>query len=124
LQRLLEDEGLAWPSPQKRSQQHLSAYNPYALHARGVEQPLAASYQVALVLYHLAQRRGFRSNRKGGGEAEQATMSVIAEGSTKTGMRGVKQLRIAMRKHGLKTYGQYFYQELQQGRPVRGTTYT
>lgn len=50
---------LVAPQNRGRLQQHL----PYVLRARALDAPLTA-HQLGRALYHLAQRRGFRSNRR------------------------------------------------------------
>lgn len=57
--------------------------NPYELRAKGLEQKLTP-LELGRVLYHIAQRRGFRSNRKGG-DGEQKTLN---EGSADRGIVG------------------------------------
>lgn len=57
--------------------------NPYELRAKGLEEKLTP-LELGRVLYHIAQRRGFRSNRKGG-DGEQKTLH---EGSADRGIVG------------------------------------
>jgi len=71
---------------------------PYALRAKGLDQPLSA-HEVGRVIYHMAQRRGFLSNRKAPeredekpGEVKKATQALEAE----------------IKAAGCRTLGEYF----------------
>lgn len=75
--------------------------NPYELRAKGLLEKLT-QYELGRILYHIAQRRGFRSNRKGG-DGEQKTLH---EGSAKRGIVGYdnpedpNSTRALIAKHG------------------------
>ncbi|WFB35188.1 HNH endonuclease domain-containing protein [Kiritimatiellota bacterium B12222] len=62
-------------------------------------------YRLGRALYHLAQRRGYKSNRLSGDEKEGAVISAIKE---------KKEAR------GNRTLGQYFYEECQGKKAMRG----
>ncbi len=80
-------------------------WEPYYLRKKCVETK-AEKHEVGRALYHIAQRRGFLSNRK---ETTKAT-----DGKVST---SIDELSNAM---GDKTLGQYFYELKQAGEKVRG----
>lgn len=75
LMRALVQFGLMPADEHARKQ--LQEIDPYALRARGLDQPLAP-YELGRALYHLARKRGFRSSRKDsrGEEAAKETGKV------------------------------------------------
>lgn len=83
----------------------LNNWEPYYLRKKCVEQK-CEKYEIGRALYHLAQRRGFLSNRK---ETTKATDGKVSE--------GISELSKAK---GDKTLGQYFYELKQNGEKVRG----
>jgi CRISPR-associated endonuclease Csn1 len=71
---------------------------PYLLRARALDEPLPPFY-VGRALYHLAQRRGFRSNRK-----ESAGSRKEEEGQVK---HAISELQAAITESGARTLGEY-----------------
>lgn len=69
--------------------------NPYELRAKGLQEKLTP-HQFGRILYHIAQRRGFRSNRKGG-DGEQRTLHA---GDPKKGITGYDETRDLIERHG------------------------
>lgn len=82
-----------------------ACWEPYFLRKKCVEQK-AEKYEIGRALYHIAQRRGFLSNRK---ETTKET-----DGKVKTQIDGLTK------DIGDKTLGQYFYELKQSGEKVRG----
>lgn len=80
-------------------------WEPYFLRKKCVEQK-CKPYEIGRALYHIAQRRGFLSNRK---ETTKETDGKVSE--------GISELSQAK---GNKTLGQYFYELKQAGEKVRG----
>ncbi len=80
-------------------------WEPYFLRKKCVEQK-CSPYEIGRALYHVAQRRGFLSNRK---EATKETDGKVSE--------GISELSKAK---GDKTLGQYFYELKKSGEKVRG----
>ncbi|MBP5577609.1 MAG: type II CRISPR RNA-guided endonuclease Cas9 [Treponema sp.] len=80
-------------------------WEPYFLRKKCVEQK-CKPYEIGRALYHIAQRRGFLSNRK---EATKET-----DGKVSGGISELSQAK------GDKTLGQYFYELKQAGEKVRG----
>lgn len=73
---------------------------PYWLRARALDQRLAPD-ELGRALYHLAQRRGFLSNRKATGKKE----SEEERGAVK---KGIAELEHKMEETGARTLGEYF----------------
>jgi CRISPR-associated endonuclease Csn1 len=71
---------------------------PYILRAAALDEKLEPHF-LGRALYHLAQRRGFSSNRK------QAPKKDDDEGKVK---EGIAELRKAMQEKGARTLGEYF----------------
>jgi len=87
----------------------LEGLDPYELRARGLDEALGP-HEVGRALFHLAQRRGFKSNRKtDAGDKEtseyKARMSELAR-------------RIA--ESGSRTLGEYLHRRHAKKKPVRG----
>jgi len=70
---------------------------PYLLRARALDEPLEP-YELGRALYHLAQRRGFQSNRK-------AARNDKEEGKV---LQGIGDLEKAIQAAGSRTLGEYF----------------
>lgn len=84
-------------------------WEPYFLRKKCVEQK-CEPYEIGRALYHLAQRRGFLSNRK--------DYSEESENAETKGIKGQMNELTALK--GDKTLGQYFYALKQSGEKVRG----
>lgn len=88
--------------------------NPYAYRHRCLHEPLdmsdiAQRYILGRALYHLAQRRGFLSNRKEDSESEE-------DGAVKS---GISRLTVEMNNAGVEYLGDYFYSLYQEGKRIR-----
>jgi CRISPR-associated endonuclease Csn1 len=70
--------------------------DPYEIRARALSEDLTV-HEVGRALFHLAQRRGFKSNRKSGDDKEEG--KVLEE---------IGKLEHEMREAGSKTLGQHF----------------
>jgi len=77
--------------------------NPYALRAKGLDQRLE-KIELGRVLLHLNQRRGFKSNRKGGKTKEEKGM--LAE---------ISMLARKIADSGSRTLGEYLHREIEAG---------
>ncbi|HEX5482901.1 MAG TPA: type II CRISPR RNA-guided endonuclease Cas9, partial [Terriglobia bacterium] len=71
---------------------------PYILREAALDEPLPPHY-LGRALYHLAQRRGFKSNRKAPPKEDEKPGEVA---------KGINELRDAMTKTGARTLGEYF----------------
>jgi CRISPR-associated endonuclease Csn1 len=100
----LQRHGLFPPldSPEARSLQRL---NPYELRADGLDAPLTP-HQLGRALFHLNQRRGFKSNRKTDSKDNES-------GKIK---QGIRKLIADMDQHHLRTVGEALHERLQHNR--------
>ncbi len=81
---------------------------PYALRRVALDYPLEPK-QLGRALYHLAQRRGFLSNRK----IQQDDNEGVVKG-------GISELRKEMERAGARTLGEYFSRLNLEERRIRG----
>ena len=86
----------------------LEKQDPYVLRAKGLDQALQPE-EFARALFHINQRRGFKSNRKTDKKENDS-------GALKT---AISQLRQAMQTTGCRTVGEWLYARHQQGLSVR-----
>lgn len=85
---------------EKAARKALEHLDPYALRAKALDEAVTA-YELGRALFHLNQRRGFKSNRIADGkDSEQSAM--------KTGMRALEN---ELAQYGADTLGQYQYKE-------------
>jgi CRISPR-associated endonuclease Csn1 len=70
--------------------------NPYELRRKGLDDRLEL-FEFGRILYHLTQRRGFKSNRKSGKAKEDGVV-----------IKGANALRAEMHQRGCRTIGEYF----------------
>src|SRR3546814_19974841 len=77
----------------------LAGRDPYDLRKRGLDERLEP-HEIGRALFHLNQRRGFKSNRK----AERKSGDDKESGKIAT---GAKALHIAMEEDGARTYGEF-----------------
>lgn len=117
LLRTLTEYGLMPDSEQARkelvaetsnSATHEVARNVYQLRARALDEPLPP-FHVGRVLFHLNQRRGFKSNRKTDGRDNEQGMIAT----------GVSKLGAAMDADKARTLGEFLHKRLQRGDWVR-----
>lgn len=89
----------------------LEALDPYELRARGLDKKLDP-HHLGRAIFHLNQRRGFRSSRKTdkGGDDEKE------RGKIET---GVAKLRAALTDGGFRTVGEYLWARHEDRRAVR-----
>ena len=85
---------------------------PYLLRAAALDQPLEAM-QLGRALYHLGQRRGYKSNRKQ--EAKDSEAGVV--------LSQIAELKQTMQESGARTLGEYFSSLDPEKRRIR-TRYT
>lgn len=86
----------------------LETLNPYALRAKGLDQALTPA-EFARALFHINQRRGFKSNRKTDKKDNDS-------GALKT---AISRLREAMRTENCRTVGEWLHRRDHQGQTVR-----
>lgn len=85
------------------------AQDPYQLRARGLGERLEL-HQLGRVLYHLNQRRGFKSNRKVDSQDNEAGLVYSS----------ISRIQDEMAESGSETLGQFFHNEIRRGNRVRG----
>lgn len=108
LMKSFADAGLMPADPAERKS--LEMRDPYSLRAIGLHQKLEL-HELGRVLFHLNQRRGFKSNRKTDGKDNEG--GKIKEGAAR--------LDVAMMTSGAKTYGDFLNTRLSENpnRPIR-----
>lgn len=82
-----------------RARKGVERMDPYALRMAGLDRRLTP-HELGRVLFHLNQRRGFRSNRKPGGDEEKE------QGKMK---EGVARLKASLEADGVRTLGEYLH---------------
>ncbi len=107
LMRTLVDYGLM--PEDKAERKELEKADPYALRARALDQPLQP-FELGRALFHLDQRRGFKSNRKtaGGDEKEDGKMLLA-----------ISELRRQITENGARTLGEFLARRHNHGQTVR-----
>ena len=86
----------------------LERTDPFALRAKGLDEALLPE-QFARALFHINQRRGFKSNRKTDKKEDDSSKLEAA----------ISQLRQAMQATGCRSVGEWLYARHQKGLPVR-----
>ena len=95
--------------PDKTERKELERLDPYKLRARALDEPLGP-HELGRALFHLDQRRGFKSNRKAGGDDE-------AEGKKLSASIG--ELRRKIKESGARTLGEFLAWRHERKEPVR-----
>ena len=107
LQNALAELGLAPSGKSERAR--LKALDPYDLRARALDEPLSPS-ELGRALFHLNQRRGFKSNRKTDGGGNEAEKSKMRE--------RMFNLRESVDASGARTLGEYLAARRRVGETV------
>lgn len=110
LLEVLTQHGLM-PADARERRDLARATNPYQLRAEGLARQLSLA-EFGRILFHLNQRRGFKSNRK----AERARKKDEDAGMIES---GVRQLRAEMARLSCPTLGAYLFQRSGKGEWVR-----
>ena len=85
-------------------------YPPYELRARALDDALGP-FELGRAIFHLSQRRGFKSNRKSdGGDNENEAGKTRAD---------ISELRRRMEESGARTLGEYMARRLRKGKSTR-----
>ena len=93
----------------KHERKKLEGLDPYELRARGLDEALTP-FELGRALFHLDQRRGFKSNRKAGGDDESEGRKTRA---------AISELRTQMENCRARTLGEFLARRLAEGKPVR-----
>lgn len=91
------------------SAKKLQCLNPYELRTKGLDEKLDI-YHFGRVLFHINQRRGFKSNRKSGNKKEDGLIS-----------NSVKAAKELMQKQQARTYGEFLWKRFQKMEKSRKT---
>ena len=86
----------------------LERLDPYELRTRALNERLKP-YELGRALFHLNQRRGFKSNRKVGGDEKEDGMVKVAIG----------ELRRRIEESEARTLGEYLHRQRKNGEAVR-----
>lgn len=78
----------------------LVSLDPYALRAKGLDQ-LLTRFELGRALFHLNQRRGFKSNRRTDRKAEDKDKGKIADAA--------KKLREAFEQENVRSFGEFLW---------------
>ncbi len=97
---MLEKYGL-FPAD-RFSAKKLADLNPYELRTKGLDEKLDL-YHFGRALFHLNQKRGFKSNRRSGNEKEDGLI-----------VRSVEASKKEMEKYNARTYGEFLWQRFQK----------
>lgn len=108
LMKALADAGIMPQNPDDRKV--LECLDPYALRSVGLTERLSLP-ELGRALFHINQRRGFKSNRKTDGKDNEG--GKIKEGAAR--------LDVAMMASGTKTYGAFLHQRMTDApdQPIR-----
>ena len=95
---LLADLGLMPADPAQR--RALASLDPYPLRARGLDEPLSP-FELGRALFHLNQRRGFKSNRRADRKGDDKEKGKIAQAANR--------LREVLKAEGVRTFGEFLW---------------
>jgi CRISPR-associated endonuclease Csn1 len=109
----LRENGLL-PVSDKELKNLLSEKDPYQIRARGLDEKLEL-HEFGRVLFHLNQRRGFKSNRKTGEANEK---SKIAKGDKNH--KGANEIKNTIKEDKIRTIGEYFAKIGSEKSRIRG----
>jgi CRISPR-associated endonuclease Csn1 len=93
----------------EKDRKKLEILNPYEFRAKGVSSKISL-FELGRALFHLDQRRGFKSNRKSD-KSDKDEKGKVAEAS--------KRLNDELNQRGFTTLGEYLYDVLKKGESVR-----
>ncbi|TXL77613.1 type II CRISPR RNA-guided endonuclease Cas9 [Vineibacter terrae] len=111
LMKLLIAHGLMPADPAARKA--LAALDPWALRGEGLDQQLTL-HELGRALFHLNQRRGFKSNRRTDKKADDKEAQGMKAGAA------ALAAKLDGRTPGRRTLGEYFYAAYRKDRTPRG----
>jgi CRISPR-associated endonuclease Csn1 len=91
-----------------KARKALEGLDPYELRARGLDEALTP-HELGRAIFHLNQRRGFKSNRK----------TDAADKETGELKKAISELRRRMKESGARTLGQYLHRRLRKRKAAR-----
>ena len=107
LLRVLTEFGLMPADPEERTQ--VAALDPYELRAIALDRAIPL-HHIGRAIFHLNQRRGFKSNRRTDGDSEDDAGKI---------REGVGRLRAGMAERQARTLGEFLYRLRSEGQSVR-----
>ena len=96
-------------SERKRIANNAKDFDPYKLRARALDHPLEP-FELGRALFHLDQRRGFKSNRKAVSDDENEAKKTRAD---------ISELSRRIEESGARTLGEYLARRRRKGKSVR-----
>ena len=93
----------------KRIADDAEHFDPYDLRARALDLPLKP-FELGRALFHLDQRRGFKSNRKAAGDDESESKKTRAD---------ISELRRRIDESAARTLGEFLARRRRKGKAVR-----
>ncbi|MXX52947.1 MAG: type II CRISPR RNA-guided endonuclease Cas9 [Dehalococcoidia bacterium] len=84
-------------------------FDPYKLRAKALDEPLDP-FELGRAIFHLDQRRGFKSNRKSDGDNENEAQKTRSD---------INELRRRMDESGARTLGEFLVRRRRRGKSVR-----
>ena len=93
----------------KRARKLLESLDPYELRARGLDEALEP-FELGRALFHLNQRRGFKSNRKTDSSSDDETGIV---------KKAISDLRHRIDSSNARTLGEYLHNRLRKSKHAR-----
>lgn len=94
-----------WPADETQ-RQSLCLLNPYDIRTRALDEKISLA-EFGRAIFHLNQRRGFKSNRKTDGEEDGKIRQAVAK------------LEEIFQKEGCRTLGEFYQKRLEKGQSVR-----
>ena len=88
----------------------LERLDPYELRARALDDQPLQPYELGRALFHLGQRRGFKSNRKTAGDDEDEAQKTRTQ---------ISELRSSIEQSGARTLGEFLFRRHEKGKAVR-----
>lgn len=82
--------------------------DPYEIRAKAIKNKVSP-YELGRALFHINQRRGFKSNRKSDKKSSEKGIIAIAAG----------RMKEELEKNGYRTIGEFFYDRHKKGESVR-----
>ncbi len=100
-------QGVGWlpPGEDRHTVLETLKRSPYELRARALDEPLEP-FDLGRAIYHLAHRRGFKSNRRTDGGGSRDAKKEEELGIVKT---AILDLENAIRDSGTRTLGEYLF---------------
>ncbi len=90
----------------------LQQKNPYELRAKALDEAISA-HEFGRAIFHINQRRGFKSNRLSDGDDETGKIKPV-----------IKELEKELHKNNMRTLGEYLYSRFKQKKAVRAKSLT